>query len=170
MEETKPGRQGDQCARIYSVHALNTLQETEHTLRSDSGSRWIALPFWLTKSLSSCCVCPSVCLKYVLYGLFVGLCTLRTPAYLSFCLPDSWEYLGIFICRSLSVCVPPCPSLPMPFQVPISPFSCLPGYLSFLHHVLLCRYSKHSRGWGQPGGRQRIANTKFPVGILKTRQ
>lgn len=33
------GRQRDNSVRVYGVYVLNTLQETEHTLRDESGSR-----------------------------------------------------------------------------------------------------------------------------------
>lgn len=39
MEKTKVGRDRDNSVRVYRVYVLNTLQETEHTLRDDSESR-----------------------------------------------------------------------------------------------------------------------------------
>lgn len=39
MERTKVGRDGDNSVRVYRVYVLNTLQETEHTLRDDSERR-----------------------------------------------------------------------------------------------------------------------------------
>lgn len=90
MEETKAGRDRDNSVRVYRVYVLNTLQETEHTLRDDSESSPI-LPDY---RLSPCCVCPSVCLKHCL-SLFAGLCTVGTSVYLSFCLPESCSLLTI---------------------------------------------------------------------------
>lgn len=75
-------------------------------------------PSRLTKRLSPCCVCPSVCLKHCL-SLFVGLCTVCTPVYLSFCPPVLfWQSvcLWAFICRSASLSLSPRPSLPVPFK------------------------------------------------------
>lgn len=39
MERAKVGRDKDNSVRVYRVYVLNTLQETEHTLRDDSESR-----------------------------------------------------------------------------------------------------------------------------------
>lgn len=123
-------------------------------------------PSRLTKRLSPCCVCPSVCLKHCL-SLFVGLCTVCTPVYLSFCPPVLfWQSvcLWAFICRSasLSLCLPAhlsrCPSNHQPIQlfarmpIPLPPH-CLSLLLIIREWVVswwtIHGHFKHSHDRGQ---------------------
>lgn len=64
---------GDNSLQLYRVYALNPCQETEHTLRGDTGNRRIE-PSPLTKRLSPLCL--SICVyKAMCVLLFDGLCT-----------------------------------------------------------------------------------------------
>lgn len=86
----------------------NRIKRRQHILCDDSESRWLTLAFCLTKFLSPCCVCPSVCLNHCLsllaFVLSVGLCS---------CLPDScslfdnmsnvYEHLFVDLSASLTI-------------------------------------------------------------------
>lgn len=95
---------------LYTVHGLNTLQETKHTIVRDE------LPSCLTKRLSPCCVCPSVCLCLLASALPVCLfvcssvCSGPVLSWQSLCLWTFASCLSNHHSARLAVCQVACRS------------------------------------------------------------
>lgn len=122
------GRQRDNSVRVYRVYVLNTLQETEHTLRDESGSRWIELPSCLTKRLSPC-LCLSICLSKALsasvcWPFALSGCLFICPSVCLFSF-DGLSRREQSLVGSPCVFLRPYPSLPGSIKSSVSAFSCL---------------------------------------------